>query len=105
MYPKEQEIREFAAATPFVPFTLVAASGERYKVPTHDHIFFASAKLAGNHHPDAPNVDDDGASLPDEERSQMFTVFARGSRVRHLFFDLITAIETEATPGARAPAK
>ena len=53
MHPKEQEIREFAAAAPFVPFTLVAASGERYKVPTHDHIFFA------------PNVDDDGAPLPD----------------------------------------
>ena len=39
--------------------------------------------------------------LPDEERSQMFTVFARGSRVRHLFFDLITAIETEGTLGAK----
>lgn len=66
MHPKEQEIREFAVATPFVPFTLVSSSGERYKVPTQDHIFFA------------PNVDDDGSPLPDEERSQMFTVFARG---------------------------
>jgi hypothetical protein len=93
MHPKEQEIREFAAATPFVPFTLVAASGERYKVPTHDHIFFA------------PNIDDDGSRLADEECSSMFTVFARGSRVRHLFFDLITAIETEGTPGRTEPAK
>ena len=87
MRPKEQEIREFAAATPFEPFTLVASSGERYKVPSHDHIFFP------------PNVDDDGSPLPDEERSQMFIVVSRGSRVRHLFFDHITAIETEGTPG------
>jgi hypothetical protein len=93
MHPKEQEIREFAVATPFVPFTLVSSSGERYKVPTQDHIFFA------------PNVDDDGSPLPDEERSQMFTVFARGSRVRHLFFDIITAIDTEGTPGTKQATK
>jgi hypothetical protein len=35
----------------------------------------------------------------------MFTVLARGSRVRHLFFDLITAIETEGTPYTTEPAK
>jgi len=93
MHPKEQEIREFAAAAPFVSFTLVTASGERYKVPTHDHIFFA------------PNIDDDGSPVPDEDRSSMFTVFAHGSRVRHLFFDLISAIETEGSRGTKEPVK
>jgi len=76
-----------------VSFTLVTASGDRHKVPTEDHIFFA------------PNVDDDGSPLPDEERSPIFTAFARGSRVRHLFFDLITAIETEGTLGTKEPGR
>ena len=40
MHPKERDIREVATKAPFVPFTVVTASGERYKVPTPDHIFF-----------------------------------------------------------------
>ena len=40
MHPKEREIREVATKAPFIPFTLVTASGERYKVPTPDHISY-----------------------------------------------------------------
>jgi|GEM_PF-6111036 hypothetical protein len=71
----------------------IETSGERYKVPTHDHILFV------------PNVDADGSPLTDEERSSMFTVFVCGTRGRHQFFDLITAIETQGMPGAKEPAK
>ena len=37
MHPKERELREIATEAPFVPFTLVTASGERYKVPAPDN--------------------------------------------------------------------
>ena len=48
MHPKETEIREVATRAPFVPFTVVTASDERYKVPTPDHISFF------------PDTDEDG---------------------------------------------
>jgi hypothetical protein len=81
MQPKEQEIRDLTAAAPFVPFTLVTSSGERYKVLTHDHIFFS------------PNTDEQGDPLPEEERAQNFIISGTGSRYRILFFDAITGID------------
>jgi hypothetical protein len=81
MHPKEQEIRQLVQAAPFVPFRLVTSSGERYKVPTRDHIFFP------------PNTDEDGIPIPESERAQSVCVFSRGVRHRFLFFDAITAID------------
>jgi hypothetical protein len=86
MHPKEREIREVATQAPFVPFTLVTASGERYKVPTPDHIFFF------------PHTDEDGVLLSEEETAQCFIVFGKGVRYRLLFFDTITAIDLGGAP-------
>lgn len=86
MHPKEKEIREVATQAPFVPFTLVTASGERYKVPTSDHISFF------------PDSDEDGVPQPEEERAQCFILFGKGSRQRLLFFDTITAIDLGGLP-------
>jgi hypothetical protein len=60
---------------------LVTSSGERYKVLTHDHIFFS------------PNTDEQGDPLPEEERAQNFIISGTGSRYRILFFDAITGID------------
>ena len=73
MHPKEREIREIATKAPFVPFTLVTAGGERYKVPTPDHISFF------------PDTDEDGVLQTEEERAQCFIVFGKGARQRLLF--------------------
>jgi len=86
MHPKEREIREIATKSPFAPFTLVTASGERYKVPTPDHISFF------------PETDEDGALQTEEERAQRFIVFGKGVRQRLLFFDTITAIDMGDAP-------
>lgn len=86
MHPKEREIREVSTKAPFVPFTIVTASGERYKVPTPDHIFFF------------PESDDDGMPQPEEERAQCFIVFGKGVRYRLLFFDTVTAIDLGGMP-------
>ena len=86
MHPKEREIREVATKAPFVPFTLVTASGERYKVPTPDHIFFF------------PETDEDGVLQPEEERAQCFMVSGKGVRYRLLFFDTVTAIDLGGAP-------
>ena len=86
MHPKETEIREAATRAPFVPFTVVTASGERYKVPTPDHISFF------------PDTDEDGVLQTEEERAQCFIVFGKGSRQRLLFFDTVTAIDLGNAP-------
>lgn len=86
MHPKEKEIREVATKAPFVPFALVTASGERYKVPTPDHIFFF------------PDTDEDGVLQAEEERAQCFMMFGKGSRHRILFFDAVSAIDLGSTP-------
>jgi hypothetical protein len=86
MHPKEKEIREVATKAPFVPFTLVTASGERYKVPTPDHIFFF------------PDTDEDGVLQAEEERPQSFIVYGKGVRYRLPFFDTITAIDLGGMP-------
>ena len=86
MHPKEKEIREVATQSPFVPFTLVTATGERYKVPTSDHISFF------------PESDEDGVLQLEEERAQCFMVFGKGSQQRLLFFDAITAIDLGSAP-------
>jgi hypothetical protein len=86
MDPKEKEIREVATKAPFVPFTLVTASGERYKVPTPDQIFFF------------PDTDEDGVLQAEEERAQSFIVYGKGVRYRLLFFDTITAIDLGGMP-------
>jgi hypothetical protein len=86
MHPKEAEIREFATRAPFVPFTVVTASSERYKVPTPDHIFFF------------PDTDEDGVRQAEEERARCFMVFGKGVRYRLLFFDTITAIDLGSAP-------
>jgi hypothetical protein len=86
MHPKEKDLREVATKAPFVPFTLVTASGERYKVPTPDHISFF------------PDTDEDGVLQAEDERAQCFIVFGNGSRQRLLFFDTITAIDMGGTP-------
>ena len=85
MHPKEKEIRD-VTKTPFVPFTLVTASGERYKVPTSDHIFFF------------PDTDEDGVLQVEEERAQSFMVFGKSVSYRLLFFDAITAIDLGGMP-------
>ena len=90
MHPKEREIREVATKAPFVAFTVVTASGERYNVPTPDHIFFF------------PDADEDGVLQTEEERAQCFMVFGKGVRYRLLFFDTITAIDMGGTPNAVA---
>jgi hypothetical protein len=86
MHPKETEIREVATRAPFVPFTIVTARGERYKVPTPDHISFF------------PETDEDGVPQAEEERAQCFIVFGKGSRQRLLFFDTVTAIDLGSAP-------
>ena len=86
MHPKEMEIREVATRAPFVRFTVVTSSGERYKVPTPDHISFF------------PDTDEDGLLQAEEEKAQCFIVFAKGSRQRLLFFDTVTAIDLGSAP-------
>jgi hypothetical protein len=86
MHPKERDIREVATKAPFVPFTVVTASGERYKVPSPDHIFFF------------PDADEDGVLQTEEERAQCFMVVGKGVRYRLLFFDAITAIDMGGAP-------
>jgi hypothetical protein len=86
VHPKEKEIREVATKAPFVPFALVTASGERYKVPTPDHIFFF------------PDTDEDGVLQAEEKRAQCFMMFGKGSRHRILFFDAVSAIDLGSTP-------
>jgi hypothetical protein len=88
MPPKEQEIRELAAAIPFLPFAVVTSSGERYRVLTHDHIFFS------------PNTDEEGNPLPEEDRAQSFILWGRGARHRVRFFDAITAIDFGISQGS-----
>jgi hypothetical protein len=83
---RKREIREVATKAPFIPFTLVTASGERYKVPTPDHISYF------------PETDEDGVLQAEEERAQCFTVFGKGSRQRLLFFDTITTIDLGSAP-------
>jgi hypothetical protein len=73
MHPKEREIREAAAAAPFVPFSFVIASGDRYKVPSPDHISFF------------PDTDEDGVPVTEEERAQSFIVYGTGAKHRLLF--------------------
>jgi|ERR1700740_390448 hypothetical protein len=85
MHPKEAELREVATRAPFFPFTFVT-SGERYKVPTRDHIPFF------------PETDEDGVPQAEEERAQCFIVFGKGSRQRLLFFDTVTAIDLGSAP-------
>jgi hypothetical protein len=80
-HPHETEIRTFARATPFVPFTIVTNSGARYRVPSGDHLFFP------------PDTDEEGAPLPLEERSQAFQLFSRGVRYHWIFFDTVAAVE------------
>ena len=86
MHPKEREIRGIATAAPFVPFTFVTTSGERYKVPTPDHISFF------------PDTDEDGVPMMEDERAQWFIVYGRGVRHRLLFFDAVSAIDAGAPP-------
>jgi hypothetical protein len=86
MHLKEKEIREVATKAPFIPFTLVTASGERYKVPTSDHIFFF------------PDTDEDGVLQTKEETAQYFIVHGKGVRHRLLFFHTITAIDLGRMP-------
>ena len=73
-----QEIRDSAFQTPFVPFTLVTNSGEWIAVITGDHIKFA------------PNTDEAGILLPEEDWSQSFIVYGKGSRHRIVFFDSVS---------------
>lgn len=81
MSPHEEEIRNQAAQTPFVPFTLVTSSGERIKVFTGDHIDFA------------PNTDEQGEPLPEEDWSESFIVWGHGARHRIVFFDAVNHLE------------
>ena len=67
-HPHETEIRTFARATPFVPFTIVTTSGARYRVPSGDHIIFV------------PDTDVNGEALPEEQRPAVFQLFSRGVR-------------------------
>lgn len=83
MHPKEREIREAASA---VPFTFVTASSERYKVPTPGHISFF------------PETDEDGISMPDEERAEWFIVYGKRAAHRLLFFQGVTAIDVGRPP-------
>ena len=78
---KEQEIRNLAFQTPFIPFTIVTSSGERLRVQTGDHIHFD------------PNLDLAGHPLPDEERSPIFTVYGNGKRIRLVYFESIDHFE------------
>ncbi len=80
-HPHEQEIRAFARATPFVPFVIVTGSGARYRVPSGDHLFFA------------PDTDENGLPLPEEERPAAFQLFSRGISYRWIFFEAVEAIE------------
>ncbi len=69
-HPHETEIRTFARATPFVPFTIVTTSGARYRVPSGDHIIFV------------PDTDENGEALPEEQRPAVFFSFsAAGSDI------------------------
>ena len=80
-HPHETEIRTFARAMPFIPFTIVTGSGARYRVPSGDHLFFP------------PDTDENGLPLPEEERPAAFQLFSRGVRYHWIFFDAVMAIE------------
>ena len=77
----EQKIRTLARATPFVPFVIVTGSGARYRVPNGDHLFFA------------PDTDENGLPLPEQERPAAFQVFGRGISCRWVFFSAVEAID------------
>ena len=82
MLAHEQDIRELATRSPFVPFTVVTASGERYAVKHHDFILFM------------PTIDEITLEpLPEEERPRYFIVAGKGNRQRWVFWDSVTAID------------
>jgi hypothetical protein len=82
MHAHEQEIRELATRSPFVPFTVVTASGERYAVRHHDFILVT------------PTIDETTLEpLPEEERPAYFIVAGKGSRQRWVYWDSVTAID------------
>ena len=85
-HPHETEIRTFARATPFVPFTIVTTSGARYRVPSGDHIIFV------------PDTDENGEALPEEQRPAVFQLFSRGVRYHWIFFDAVAAVEDFKVP-------
>jgi hypothetical protein len=85
MHAHEQEIRELATRSPFVPFTVITASGERYAVRHHDFILFM------------PTIDETTLEpLPEEERPAYFIVAGKGSRQRWVYWDSVTAIDLSA---------
>jgi len=81
MHPHEQEIRAFTQATPFVPFVIITTSGARYRVPTTDHLIFA------------PDTDETGEPLPENERPAAFQLFSRGVHHRWIFFDTVETLD------------
>jgi hypothetical protein len=81
MYIHEPEIRAFAQATPFIPFVIVTVSGARHRVLSGDHLIFA------------PDTDEDGYPLPEEERPAAFQLFSRGIRHKWIFFDSVEALD------------
>ena len=86
MYPTEQEIRELATRSPFVPFTLVTSSGDRYAVKHHDFILFL------------PTIDETTLKpLPEEQRPSYFIVAGKGSRQQWIFWNSVIAIDLSAT--------
>ena len=84
MSPKEEEIRDQAFHTPFIPFTLVTFSGERLRVITGDHIKFS------------PNTDEEGNPLPEEQWAKSFILYGKGSRHRIVFFDAVSHLDVSA---------
>jgi hypothetical protein len=88
MYPHEEEIRELATRSPFVPFTVVTSSGDRYAVKHTDFVLFL------------PTIDETTLEpLPEDQRPRYFIVAGKGNRQRWVYWDSITAIDLGATTG------
>jgi hypothetical protein len=81
MHPHESEIRALARATPFNPFVIVTHSGARFRVPSGDHLIFA------------PDTDEDGQPLEEEDRPAAFQLFSRGISSRWIFFDSVETLD------------
>ena len=82
----EQEIRELVRQG--APFTIVVQSGDRIRVPTHDHISIP------------PLTGEEGDPIDDTQRSDFFQVWGDGRHYRFVAFSSVTLLETDSPVSA-----
>ena len=78
MKKNEAELRQTIADG--APFTIVLTSGDRVRVPSHDHIFL-------------PPLEDEDGVIEDQDRENFFQVWSKGQHYRWVAFDAIAMLD------------